>query len=261
MTWGQDTLGVLQWRPRRPFRPPGLGSSGPPRGPTPRERARPAAPRPRGGLHTARERAREGRAPRRPRARPLWRAAGRCEYAPGPCGVRPAAARPRRPASRRSARSGPSGGRASVTHRERRARPRESRLRHRRPGSPPTAASERPFGREQGGHLRAAVTSVIQTARQWRGRGRGKRRARPPRPGGRRDGRGGSAPGRARPRGAGISRVGRGSGSCFTSPDRLRFTDPRRRSRKGKILNTAHPGGFSLKRLCENALGAAAFLV
>lgn len=58
-----------------------------------------------------------------------------------------------------------------------------------------------------------------------------------------------------------ISRVGRGSGVLLYVSRQARFTDPRQRSRKGKILNTAHPGGFSLKRLYEDALGAAASLV
>lgn len=254
----------MQWRPRRPFRPPGLGSSGPPRGPTPRERARPAAPKAPGRPpHGAGEPVR-GRAPRRPRARPLWRAAGRCECAPGRCECAPRRSTPPAPRLAEKCTLGALGSRG-LRHSPGRGEP---GLRNRGsdtegPAARPTAASEQPFGRERGGHLRAAVTSVIQTARQWRGRAAGSAEPRPAPP------RGPSGrPRRKRSRGARrpyagpiISRVGRGSGVLLYVSRQARFTDPRRRSRKGKILNTAHPGGFSLKRLCENALGAAAFLV
>lgn len=64
MTWGQDAPRSSAVGPRRPFRPPRLGSSGPPRGPTPRERAWPAAPKAPGRPLTRRRRGREGtRAP------------------------------------------------------------------------------------------------------------------------------------------------------------------------------------------------------
>lgn len=58
-----------------------------------------------------------------------------------------------------------------------------------------------------------------------------------------------------------ISRVGRGSEVLLYVSRQGHLTDPRQRSRKGELLTTAHPGGFSLKRLYEDALGGAAFLV
>ena len=58
-----------------------------------------------------------------------------------------------------------------------------------------------------------------------------------------------------------ISRVGRGSEVLLYVSRQAHLTDPRQTSRKAELLTTAHPGGFSLKRLYEDALGSAAFLV
>lgn len=54
------------------------------------------------------------------------------------------------------------------------------------PGGRRRSASQQPFVRLRGSHRPAAVTSVIQTARQWRGHTAGIRRVPPPpRPAGR----------------------------------------------------------------------------
>lgn len=178
--------------PRRPFRPPRLGSSGPPRGPTPRERAWPAAPKAPGRPFTRRRRAREGgRAPRRPRARPLENR--------GPLRVRPPpqhipGSSPRGEVHAR----GPWEASASVTHQGEESpasgiAAQTQKARRPAPQLPPNSRS---------GVSEAAI-SEPPSLPSFKPLASGAARPReapspaPPRPGGRRDGRGGSRSGRA----------------------------------------------------------------
>ena len=131
-----------------------------------------------------------------------------------------------------------------------------------------TSASPQPFVRLRGCHRRASVTSVIQTARQWRGRTAGILLV-PPLPGAAGTAAQESRAGKPAPRRMRTRTPSWRRAPLFLIPRLGEVSSPlsagsvlqvaRQRSRKGKVFPQNHEGDFSFKRQPEDAFEYASF--